>query len=86
MKRQVVRDTAEKVLRSDDMIGDEKQVAAAILLAHPLVGYPFAVRCDWCHEKRTLFRDESEPPFVLTGNGWVCETCEMNAASQEIRF
>lgn len=84
--RQVVRITAGKVLRSDDMIGDEKEVAAEILRANPEFGYPHIVRCAWCRETRTLFRDESEGPFKLTARGWLCESCDVSAASQEIRF
>ena len=78
--------TAGRVLRGDDLIGDEKQVAARYLQANPTVGNPHAVRCDWCHATRTLFRDENDGPFVLTSNGWFCVTCDMRAASQEIRF
>lgn len=78
--------TAGKVLRSDDLIGDEKAEAARILRANPSLGNPHVVRCDWCHATRTLFRDESDAPFRLTAHGWRCETCDMRAASQEIRF
>lgn len=84
--RDIVRTTALKVLRSDDLIADEKDVAAAMLRAHPEIGSPHAVRCDWCHASRTLFRDESDGPFKLTAHGWTCESCNMPAASQEIRF
>ena len=86
MNRQMVRVTAGKILRSDDMIADEKEVAAGILKANPAVGYPYAVRCDFCRQTRTLFRDENDAPFRLTAYGWLCETCNTNAASQEIRF
>ncbi len=84
--RQVVRTTADKVLRSDDLIGNEKEVAAAILRANPDFGNPHVVRCNWCHETRTLFRDENESPFKLTAHGWLCSTCDVSAASQEIKF
>ena len=84
--RQTVRITAGKVLRSDDLIGDEKAVAAGILRANPHLGNPHVVRCDWCHETRTLFRDEIDGPFQLTAHGWRCVPCNTNAASQEIRF
>ncbi|HVT02834.1 MAG TPA: hypothetical protein VHL58_05605 [Thermoanaerobaculia bacterium] len=86
MTRQVVRTTAGKVLRSDDLIADEKEVAAEILRANPDFGNPHVVRCDWCHETRTLFRDEDDGPFKLTDHGWRCEPCNARAASQEIKF
>jgi hypothetical protein len=78
--------TAEKVLCGEELVAGEKAVAAGILLTNPALGNPHAVRCDWCHESRTLFRDESDAPFKLTAHGWRCEACEMNAASQEIKF
>ncbi len=84
--RQAVRMTAGKVLRSDDMIGDEKEVASAILRANPELGNPHIVRCAWCRETLTLFRDESEGPFKLTARGWRCDSCDVSATSQEIRF
>lgn len=86
MSRKVVRATAGKVLRSDDLLAGEKQEAADILRANPAFGNPHVVRCDWCHETRTLFRDENDGPFKLTAHGWICETCNTRAASQEIRF
>lgn len=86
VSRQVVRATAEKVLRSENLVADEKEVAAAILRSNPDFGNPHVVRCDWCHETRTLFRDESDAPFKLTSHGWRCESCNMRAASQEIKF
>ena len=86
MSRQVVRMTAGKVLRSDDLIAHEKEVAAEILRANPDFGNPHVVRCDWCHETRTLFRDENDGPFKLTERGWLCEPCNIGAASQEIKF
>lgn len=84
--RHVVRTTAGKILRSDDLIDDEKEVAAGILLANPHFGNPHVVRCDWCYETRTLFRDENEGPFKLTAHGWLCEPCGVRASSQEIKF
>ncbi|PYQ26693.1 MAG: hypothetical protein DMF56_23210 [Acidobacteria bacterium] len=86
MTRQAVRLTAGRVLRSDDLIAGEKEVAAEILRANPDFGNPHAVRCDWCHEIRTLFRDESDGPFKLMERGWLCEPCNIRAASQEIKF
>lgn len=84
--RQAVRTTAGKVLRSDDLVDDEKEEARAILKANPEFGNPHVVRCDWCHETRTLFRDENDGPFKLTERGWLCEPCNVRAASQEIKF
>lgn len=84
--RQLVRTTAEKVLRSDDLIGNEKEVAADILRTHPALGNPHVVRCNWCRQTRTLFRDENEGPFKLTPHGWLCGPCDVNASSQEIKL
>lgn len=86
MNRRAVRTTAGKMLRSDDLIAGEKENAAAILLANPEFGNPHAVRCDWCKETRTLFRDESDGPFKLTDHGWLCERCNARAMNQEIKF
>jgi len=86
MTRETVRTTAGKVLRSDDLIGDEKEAAAAILRANPDFGNPHVVRCGWCQETRTLFRDENEGPFKRTAHGWLCEACNVRAASQEVKF
>lgn len=84
--REVVRVTAGKLLRSDDLIGNEKDVASEILRAHPELGFPHVVRCNWCRETRTLFRDEAAAPFQLTAHGWHCVSCDVSAASQEIKF
>jgi len=84
--RQAIRTTAGKLNRSEELVGDEKETAAAILKANPTIGNPHVVRCGWCHETRTLFRDENDAPFKLTTHGWLCETCNMRAASQEVRF
>lgn len=78
--------TAGKVLRSDDLIAGEKEVAAGILRANPGFGNPHVVRCAWCKETRTLFRDENDGPFKRTSHGWSCETCNVSAASQEVKF
>ena len=86
MTRAAVRTTAGKVLRSEDLIADEKEEAAAILRANPDFGNPHVVRCGWCSETRTLFRDENETPFKRTAHGWLCEACDVRAASQEVRF
>ncbi|HUP65086.1 MAG TPA: hypothetical protein VM557_07385 [Thermoanaerobaculia bacterium] len=86
MNRQTVRMTAGKVLRSDDLVGDEKGAAASFLRENPACGNPHAVRCMWCRETRTLFRDENEGPFKLTAHGWFCEACGELATNQEIKF
>lgn len=86
VNRQVVRTTAGKVLRSDDLTAGEQETAAGILRANPAFGNPYVVRCDWCHETRTLFRDENDGPFKLTEHGWRCEPCDARAASQEIKL
>jgi hypothetical protein len=86
MSRQIVRETAGRVLRSDDLIAGEKETAAGYLQANPTLGNPHVVRCDWCRETRTLFRDENEGPFTLTEHGWRCEPCNVRAASQEINM
>ena len=84
--RQTVRTTAGKVLRSEELLAGEKEAAAGILRANPAFGNPHVVRCGWCRETRTLFRDENDGPFRLTARGWRCETCDSAAASQEVRF
>lgn len=84
--RQIVRVTAGKVLRSEELIGNEKEVAAGILRANPAFGNPHVVRCHLCREMRMLFRDESEAPFQVAGHGWRCSRCDTSAASQEVRF
>jgi hypothetical protein len=84
--REIVRITAGKLLRSDDLVGNEKNIAADILRAHPELGFPHVVRCNWCRETRTLFRDEALGPFQLTAHGWRCGFCDVSAASQEIKF
>ena len=80
------RATAGKILRSDDLSAGEKEIAAAILRANPELGNPHVVRCDWCRETRTLFRDEDAAPFKRSGRDWLCERCNAKAASQEVRF
>ncbi|HET7712322.1 MAG TPA: hypothetical protein VFL80_10375 [Thermoanaerobaculia bacterium] len=84
--RETVRLTAARVLRSEDLVVGEKEAAAGILRANPDFGNPHVVRCDWCRETRTLFRDENDAPFKLTSHGWLCEVCDVRAASQEVRF
>jgi hypothetical protein len=84
--RQTVRTTAGKVLRSEELLTGEKEAAAGILRANPALGNPHVVRCGWCRETRTLFRDENDGPFRLTARGWRCETCNTAAANQEVRF
>ena len=84
--RQAIRTTAGKLNRSEDLIGDERETGAAILKANPEFGNPHVVRCGWCHETRTLFRDENDGPFKRTAHGWRCESCNISAASQEVKF
>jgi hypothetical protein len=84
--RQTVRTTAGKVLRSEELAKGEKEAAAGMLRANPALGNPHVVRCGWCRETRTLFRDENDGPFRLTRHGWHCETCSTTASSQEVRF
>lgn len=86
MTRQVVRLTAGRVNRSEDLVDGEKEAAAAILRANPAFGNPHVVRCGWCGETRTLFRDESEGPFKVSPHGWRCEACNVRAGSQEVKF
>ena len=86
MNRQTVRTTAGKILRSDDLVDGEKEVAAGMLRENPELGNPHVVRCDWCRATRTLFLDEDDGPFKRKDRGWVCEPCNARAASQEIRF
>ncbi len=87
--RQVVRLTAGKVLRSEELSLGEREAAAGILRANPELGNPHIVRCDWCHETRMLFRDENDAPFtrtIATTQGWLCQSCDVRAASQEVSF
>ena len=86
MSRQTVRATAGRMLRSDDLKAGEKEAATEILRANPEFGNPHVVRCNWCRETRTLFRDEDDVPFKRFERGWLCEPCDARAASQEIRF
>ena len=84
--RQEVRLTAGKVQRSEELIPGEKEAAASFLRANPQFGNPHVVRCDWCHETRTLFRDENDAPFARTAYGWLCQSCDVRAASQEVKL
>lgn len=84
--RQAIRTTAGKLNRSEELTGNERESGAAILKANPQFGNPHVVRCGWCHETRTLFRDENDGPFKRTDHGWRCESCNVSAASQEVKF
>ena len=86
MDRQTIRDTAGRVLRSDDLAANERETAAAYLRENPAMGNPHVVRCDWCHETQVLFRDEDKDAFTRNGRGWRCGTCNNHAASQEVKF
>lgn len=83
--RQTIRTIALKVLRSDE-VGGERELAASLLRTNPALGNPHVVRCDWCHDVRTLFRGENDGPFQCTPGGWRCGPCNIAAASQEVRF
>ena len=86
MNRQIIRDTAGRMFRSDDLLGDEKETSAELLRANPTLGNPHMVRCNWCHEMTVLFRDEDLGVFERTRRGWRCKKCDEHAASQEVRF
>jgi hypothetical protein len=86
MDRQMIRDTAGRMHRSDDLARNEKEAVAEFLRANPTLGNPHMVRCDWCHETTVLFRDEDQGVFTRTPRGWRCTTCNDHAASQEVRF
>jgi hypothetical protein len=83
--RESVRLTAGKLLRSDDLIDDEKARGAA-LLKESQCGNPHAVRCEWCKATDMLFRDEDGGTFKRARRGWHCATCDEPAASQEVKF
>ncbi|HEX9406460.1 MAG TPA: hypothetical protein VF975_04035 [Thermoanaerobaculia bacterium] len=86
MDRETIRITAGKMLRSDDLAANEKEIATALVQANLEFGNPHIVRCDWCHETKMLFRDEDGAPFKRLHRGWRCETCNEPAASQEVKF
>jgi hypothetical protein len=86
MSRDIIRVTAGKVLRSDDMAVNEKETASELLRLNPAYGNPHMVRCEWCHQTSVLFRDEELVPFKKSGRGWRCDACDESAASQEVRF
>ena len=86
MDRQMVRDTAGRMLRSDDLAVNEKKDASDYLRANPALGNPHMVRCSWCHQSTMLFRDEDKDAFIRTPRGWRCAKCNEHASSQEVRF
>jgi hypothetical protein len=86
MSREIIRSTAGKVFRSDDLAENEKETASELLRANPGFGNPHMVRCNWCHVTTMLFRDEDHGTFKRAGRGWRCEKCDEHAASQEVRF
>ena len=86
MDRQIIRETAGRVARSEDLTGTEKEDAAEFLRENPALGNPHLVRCDWCHATRMLFRDEDMGAFTRAGRGWRCNTCGESSRSQEVRF
>lgn len=86
MDRQIIRETAGRVLRSEGLAASERENAAEFLRANPTLGNPHMVRCDWCHETTMLFRDEDLGGFTRTLRGWRCTACDEHARSQEVRF
>ena len=86
MDRQIVRETAGRVLRSEEMAASERENAAEFLRQNPALGNPHMVRCGWCHVMTMLFRDEDAGAFARTPHGWRCTACNEYAASQEVRF
>ncbi|HYC58453.1 MAG TPA: hypothetical protein VEK79_02705 [Thermoanaerobaculia bacterium] len=74
----------DRGMRLRDGLRERLRRAAGLVCAEH--GNPHVVRCDWCHQTRTLFRDECESPFQLSGHGWRCDPCNTNVASQAIRF
>ena len=82
----MVRDTAGRMFRSDDLAVNEKRDAAEYLRANPAIGNPHMVRCSWCHQSTMLFRDEDKGAFTRTLRGWICTACNEHAANQEVRF
>ena len=84
--RQIIRDTAGRVFRSDDLAAMEKENAAEFLRENPALGNPHMVRCPWCHATTMLFRDEDLGSFTRSGRGWRCDKCNEHAASQEVKF
>ena len=84
--RQQVRVTAGKVQRSEELQPGEKEAAASFLRENPAFGNPHVVRCGWCHQTRTLFRDEDDALFARIAHGWRCQSCDVRAASQEVRL
>jgi hypothetical protein len=86
IRRDRVRAVARKLMTSDDVEAGERSAAAEIVREVPGLGNPYGVQCDWCHERRMLFRDENNAPFTLTSHGWLCVPCDVRAATQEIKF
>lgn len=86
MDRQVIRTTAGRMFRSEDLEPNEREISAKLLRENPTMGMPYMVRCNWCHEMIVLFRDEDIGVFERTRRGWRCTKCDEHAASQEVRF
>ncbi|MGZ7030724.1 MAG: hypothetical protein ACXVIJ_02030 [Thermoanaerobaculia bacterium] len=86
MDRQIIRETAGRVARSEDLTGTEKEDAAEFLRENPELGNPHLVRCDWCNATTMLFRDEDMGAFTRTRRGWRCTACDESSRSQEVRF
>jgi hypothetical protein len=86
MDRQVVRETAGRMLRSDALTGNEREAAAEFLRGNPAIGNPHMVRCTWCAQSMMLFLDEEKGSFARAQRGWRCTACDEFAASQEVKF
>lgn len=86
MEREIIRLTAGKMLRSDELEENEKAIARALLRANVEFGNPHIVRCTWCQKMKMLFQDEDDADFKRLGRGWRCDTCREPATSQEVKF
>jgi hypothetical protein len=86
MEREIIRETAGRMSRSEELKLGSKESAAEFLRAHPAMGNPHVVRCSWCHQTTVLFRDEDLGAFAIAGRGWRCVACNEFAASQEVKF
>ena len=86
MEREIIRVTAGKMLRSDDLDENEKATAVALLRANIGFGSPHVVRCPWCQKMKILFVDEDDATFKRLRHGWRCASCNEPASSQEVKF
>lgn len=86
MEREIIRVTAGKMLRSDDLDENEKAIAIALLRTNTGFGNPHVVRCTWCQKMKMLFLDEDDDTFKRLNRGWSCASCNEPASSQEVKF